>query len=168
MARVEIYDAAITNMLGRGVTGGNVTLQRGASLVEPQTAKQLEGAAQTAAVALAPEGQWRERGRTPLKRSIKGRFDRQLNELWVESVAPHAAAIEFGADPHPITPRSGNLLISKNANPRPILRIRPDGVAVRGAARHVDHPGNPPQSFLRRALQEMFPGAPVNSYRKED
>jgi hypothetical protein len=75
-----------------------------------------------------------------LKDSIRGRKTNPFGGF-VLAEAPHAAATEFGSNPHPIEPKEARF-----------LHFFVDGVEV--FTLHVDHPGTPAQPFLRPAFQK--------------
>lgn len=54
----------------------------------------------------------------------------------------YAPDVEFGADPHVITPNQAEALRFEDANGEPVFAAR------------VEHPGTPAQPFLRPALRE--------------
>ena len=81
-----------------------------------------------------------------LRKSIKAKKKRTLllrQKYHVATSSRIAHLVEFGTAPHPIPARS-----------RGILRIR-----GRFAGGSVMHPGSPPRSFLRRAMEEGAPEA---------
>jgi HK97 gp10 family phage protein len=66
----------------------------------------------------------------------------ELAAYQVISAAPHAQAVEFGTDPHVITPNSADALAFEGQNGELIFRQR------------VEHPGTPAQPYLRPAVRQ--------------
>lgn len=121
----------------------------------------LQSRVRDEAIQLAPEGVWRDHNRAPdeqgnqylpLKQSIDAEFDPSTGIFTVYSWAPHAKAIEEGADAHPIRPRLKNALRSQDGNPRPLV----DDTGEFAVRRRVMHPGNKARPFLQPALDKYF------------
>jgi len=76
---------------------------------------------------------------------LRQKIEAQRAELGVYEVisaAPHAQAVEFGTDPHVITPDSADALAFEGQNGELVFRQR------------VNHPGTPAQPYLRPAMKQ--------------
>lgn len=67
-------------------------------------------------------------------------------QAMVYSTADHAKPIEFGADPHEITPDKAGA-----------LAFFWEKVGEHVVFAQVDHPGNKPHRFMRRAIDQQWP-----------
>lgn len=87
----------------------------------------------------------------PLHASFK-KLDSGGGRWKVVTTAPHARAIEEGADPHDIRPRKANILAFEPENPSQYEgnpSYDPDSGMV--FAEFVNHPGNRPYNYLDNA-----------------